>query len=197
MTDREKYHEDKLVFMEMITEFGIVITRANRTTAEDELTRGLRLTFETKIVNIWVCLAVQIYLDIQNKLRENVGKSFSELADIASSAKTSIIKSMDFHEYSTQKAKEWTQNDEDMAFLTNQVSHHLLGSDPLLDLARKMRRKNIPAPYFFYRQHPWLCGLWKYSIQIGPHSISIEFANAWGPSCLAPNCTTPSRKKSS
>jgi hypothetical protein len=85
---------------------------------------------------------------------------------------------LDFHK--DLRIDKWPlQNDEYVKAFSEDISTWILG-DPHRTEARRLKRMNIPAPYFFFRQHPWLCGLWKYYIQIQLQSLAITFVNAWG-----------------
>jgi hypothetical protein len=59
-TAREKVLEDKILLMEMLPEFLVLTMGTKRSPAEDEMMRGLRTTFKTRKVSLWLCFAVQI-----------------------------------------------------------------------------------------------------------------------------------------
>jgi hypothetical protein len=177
-TTREKLNEDKILIMEMLPEFLVLTIGVEQSPAEDEMTRLLRTTFKTKQVTLSLSFAVQLYLDIHNKLRNEVGQAFSQLANIASFARNNIKNTLDFHK--DLRVDNWPkQNDDHMAAFSDEITHWILG-DPHRTAAKQLRRKNIPAPYFFFQQHPWLCGLWKYYIQTQLQTLGVAFANAWG-----------------
>jgi hypothetical protein len=177
-TAREKLKEDKILLLEMLPEFLVLTTGSKRSPAEDEMTRGLRTAFESKKVTLWLCFAVQVYLDIHNRLREEVHRPFEQLTDVATHARKSIKDTSDFHK--DLRIDNWPkQNDDLMVALSEEIMHWILG-DPHRTAARELRRKNIPPPYYFFHQHPWLCGLWKYYIQIQFQTLAVGFINAWG-----------------
>ncbi|KAI8933054.1 hypothetical protein NX059_009700 [Plenodomus lindquistii] len=175
-TPREKFREDKALLMEMLPEFLIV--GCQNTPVDDELTRGLRTAFETKKIPLWLAFALQLYLDIHNCLRDRVDGAFAKLSKAASVARSSIKKSMEFRQElrSDNYPKE---NDAVMLALVKEIEMWII-CDPHRAAAKRHKSINIPEPYRFFRQHPWLCGLWKYRIQIKLHEISVTFANAWG-----------------
>ncbi|KAF2827075.1 hypothetical protein CC86DRAFT_394111 [Ophiobolus disseminans] len=173
-----KFHEDKILLMEVLPEFQVLTMGSKRSPAEDEMTRGLRTVFETKKVSLWLCLAVQLYLDIHNRLRDEVDRSFRELANVADFTRNNIKSTLDFHK--DLRIDNWPgKNDEFMTAFSDEIMHWII-SDPHRAAARQLKRKNLPGPYYFFRQHPWLCGLWKYYIQIQLQSTAIAFVNAWG-----------------
>jgi hypothetical protein len=48
--------------------------------------------------------------------------------------------------------------------------------DQQLIAAQKLKRLNMPEPFYLYHNHPWLCGMWKYFAQMYFHEISIALA---------------------
>ncbi|OAL53575.1 hypothetical protein IQ07DRAFT_677068 [Pyrenochaeta sp. DS3sAY3a] len=175
---RDKFKEDKILMLEMLSEFLVLCIGTPLAPAEDELTRGLRETFKTKKITLWVVFAVQLFLDIHNTLRAEVDQAFASLSDVASLVRNSIKNTFEFHK--DLRIENWPkENDQFMSQFIDQISHYILG-DPQRAAARRLKRVYLPKPYLFFRQHPWLCGLWKYHIQVRYHELSITFANAWG-----------------
>jgi hypothetical protein len=178
-SNREKFQEDKILLLEMLPEFLYHCrTTPERPAAEDELTRGLRTMFQTKKVTLSVAFATTMFLDIHHCLRDGVDYAFKRLADAADFVRNEINQNFEFHK--DLAIVNWPRlNDnilkEFLAFIKFWIQ-----DDPHRQAAMKMKRVNIPKPYHFYRQHPWICGLWKYHIMIRFHELSIVFVNAWG-----------------
>lgn len=79
----------------------------------DELTRGVIEMCKTKKPPIWLAFAAQIFLDIKNILRDQLGKGFSDLRMAGLATKKSIIDHFKFHEsWPKQHERNWAkQND--------------------------------------------------------------------------------------
>ncbi|PLB54962.1 hypothetical protein P170DRAFT_28669 [Aspergillus steynii IBT 23096] len=69
---RERYQEDKIVMLEVLSEFLAFHRGVPSQTFEDEFTRGLRLMFDTHEIPIWLVFAAQVFLDIHHALRGQV-----------------------------------------------------------------------------------------------------------------------------
>jgi hypothetical protein len=99
-------------------------------------------------------------------VRDDVGRFFTELVEIASFAKDNINVYLDFYK-DPRSVTLPNQNDDDdddddddqIAFLTGLISRWIVDGDAHQDLAHKLGRSDIPTPHFYFRQHPWLCGL--------------------------------------
>ncbi|KAH7079740.1 hypothetical protein FB567DRAFT_607183 [Paraphoma chrysanthemicola] len=177
MTARERMQEDKMLIFDMLPEFLMLARKTVACPTEDEFTRGLRLFFMTKHLPLWVCFATQIYIDIHNVLREKAGEPFRQLANITSHTRDNIRRNLDFHKDLSSRI--WPkENDDQMRRISDELARVILG-DPHRALTRRLQRK-IREPYYFFRQHPWQCGLWQYNIQIQNQVMDIGFVNACG-----------------
>jgi hypothetical protein len=176
-SDREKFAEDKNLLLEMLEEFHLYCRTTkppgSRPPVEEELTRGLRIMCEAKEVTLPLAFAIMLFLDIHHILCHEVDFSFQSLRDVAQFVEGNVTEGLDFNEGIDMAA--W-QSDNDRA--VQQFVDTLLfwcHDDQQLTFARKLKRLNIPKPFCLHRNHPWLCGMWKYLAQVRFHELSIAF----------------------
>jgi hypothetical protein len=177
-TNRARFKEDKIILMELLPEFLVLCRQTPRTPAEDEFTRGLRIMFQTHEVPLWLAFAATIFLDIHRILRDQAESCFTNLTNVINVARATIEDNLDFH--TSLRIDNWPkENDEAMLAFSNELKHWIV-DDPHRVEAKRIGRQNIPKPFYLFRHHPWLCGLWKYYCQIQLQSIGVAFVNAWG-----------------
>lgn len=177
-TRREQFQEDKIILFEILPEFMVLCKCTEYAPAEDEFTRGLRNTFETKKVTLWLAFATTLFLDIHHTLRYEVDFCFKKLADTATFVTNNIKNTLEFHK--DLRIENWpAENDQVMVAFSNEIRHWII-EDPHRKAAKQLKRINIPRPYHLFRNHPWSCGLWKYWIQIQFQDTALAFVNAWG-----------------
>ncbi|KAF2703036.1 hypothetical protein K504DRAFT_452005 [Pleomassaria siparia CBS 279.74] len=175
---RDRFLEDKIFLLEMLTEFSTACHASEQFPAEDELTRGLRAMFKTKELTLSLSFAATLFLDIHHILRAQVDSCFGKLQKVASYAQNSIDQNFEFHK--DLHIDNWPRANDDALKEFSDFITKWIRDDVHTKIARYMNRMFMPKPYYLYRKHPWLCGLWKYHIQIRLHEIGIAFSNAWG-----------------
>ncbi|KAH4204566.1 hypothetical protein HBI81_215390 [Parastagonospora nodorum] len=179
---RELFAEDKEILLEMLPEFFYYChttkADASRPPVEDELSRGLRTMFETKEVTLPLAFAATLFLDIQHILDDRVDEGFRRMSDATHFVQANIEEELKFHE--GIELATWPKEN-DMAVQqfvdTLQFWCH---EDQQLSTAIRMKQHDTTGPFFLYRRHPWMCGVWKYYAQMRFHEISIVLVNAWG-----------------
>ncbi|KAF2733386.1 hypothetical protein EJ04DRAFT_513260 [Polyplosphaeria fusca] len=176
--NRDKYLEDKTLLLQLLPEFVVLCKGTERAPAEDEFTRGIRIMCDTKKVCLWLAFASTLFLDVHHTLRDQVDVGFSQLSGTAEYVRTTIKNTLDFHDGVV--FENWPeQNNQFLRVFSDEIKHWV-EDDPHRGAARQLGRKKLPEPNFFFRQHPWSCGLWKYFIQVQFQDLSITLANAWG-----------------
>jgi hypothetical protein len=182
MSNRDKFKEDKILLLEMLPEFfyycRITEPATSRPPVEDELSRGLRTMFKTKEVTLPLAFAAALFLDIHHLLRKEVASGFERLANACNFVEVDIEEEVKFHE--GIKMETWPEENDKAVQQFVETLKFWCHEDQQLIHAKKLGRVNIPERHHIYRQHPWLCGIWKYYVQMRFHEISIVFVNAWG-----------------
>lgn len=80
----------------MLPEFIALTIYTERLPIKDALTRDLRTAFKTKKISLYLLFTTQLYLDIHNRLRDQVDRDFSQLTKVVSSTRHTIHSTLDF-----------------------------------------------------------------------------------------------------
>ncbi|PYH44756.1 uncharacterized protein BP01DRAFT_374453 [Aspergillus saccharolyticus JOP 1030-1] len=79
MSPGQKFEEDKLIMFSLLPEFCMVHTFDLHMPAQDTITGGLTEFTKTKKVTLWLCYAVQVFLDVHHMMRYSVLGAFEDL----------------------------------------------------------------------------------------------------------------------
>jgi hypothetical protein len=175
---RDQFKEDKILLLGMLSEFFTAKFIPEQFPAEDELSRGLQTMFKTKDITLSLIFAATLFLDIHHILRDRVNQCFGRLTATAQYARATISQNFEFHK--DLRIDTWPKENDDAVKGFDEFIKRWIDDDPHLQAAVRTKRVYKPTPHYFFKQHPWSCGLWKYHIQVRLHEISIAFANAWG-----------------
>jgi hypothetical protein len=182
MSNRDKFKEDKILLLEMLPEFFYYCRTTepanSRPPVEDELSRGIRTMFKTKEVTLPLAFAVTLFLDIHHMLRDQAALGFDRLNDLTHFVQVDIEEELKFHD--GINIETWPEDNDKVVQQFVDTLQFWCHEDQQLICAKKLKRVNVPEPFQLYRKHPWLCGIWKYYVQMRFHEISVVFVNAWG-----------------
>jgi hypothetical protein len=181
-SNREKFVEDKILLLEMLEEFYFYFRTTkppgSQPPVEDELIRGLRTMFETKEVTLTLAFATTLFLDIHHILRHDAELGFHRMRNFMQFVQVDVEEGVDFHKGIDMET--WPAENDKAVQQFIETLQFWCRDDQQRIAAQKLKRLNIPIPFCLYRNHPWLCGMWKYYAQMRFHEISIVFVNAWG-----------------
>ncbi|KAL2816714.1 hypothetical protein BJX63DRAFT_430095 [Aspergillus granulosus] len=176
---RDRFQEDKLVLLEILSEFLFLHRLVPVPDPdEDEVTRGLRMMFDTHNIPLWLTFACQIFLDIHHALRESVDKGFHDLKSSAKVVEMSIKLNRNFH--SKLRIKTWPKSNDTafealLEYITMWVDH---------DFTKQVKERHMiwnPSESFkLLKWHPLLCGTRAYNLKARYQDIAITFQGAWG-----------------
>ncbi|KAI9038903.1 uncharacterized protein KD926_010117 [Aspergillus affinis] len=175
---REKFQEDKIVMLDMLSGFSTFHQRVPPQPFEDEFTRGLRLMLKTHIIPIWLVFAAQVFLDIHHALRGNVTRAISDLQVSVGSMEACIKKKLEFH--SSLTVAGWPKKSY-QAFhsMLKEIhwwvdsDHRWVDSDPVVHPEAKIKVR--PREMFkFMKWNPLFCGMLNYNLQRGYKELSLS-----------------------
>lgn len=174
---RDKFKEDKIVLLEILSEFLTLHRTMPPQPFEDEFTRGLRMMFDTHNIPLWLVLAAQVFLDIHHILRAGVTKGFSDLSNSSKIIEKSIKENLDFH--SDLRIAGWPKsNDQAFQALLDDIQKWV-DSDPVEEMKRVFGLR--PGEMFkLMKWHPLLCGMFVYNLKARYLELSLSFQAAWG-----------------
>jgi len=185
LSNAEKFREDKIVLLEALPDFTVLARFTKSILAEDELTRGIRLLLEKKELHLWTLFAAQSFLEAHHVLREDIGTSFDQLQTLGKKAKDAIARVRHFQTSKNLQLENWpAENDQAIQTSILDVIDSWIFHDEIKATMKRMTQKQgLPLPpgeFHLLRQHPLLCGLFAFFINMQMQEAGVTYANAWG-----------------
>jgi len=174
--------EDAVILSELFADV-VVLSRARiDVPAQDELPAGLRImvdgsSFES--MPMYAIFAAQILLDINHRLRSNVSYPLNRLRIAGETAIDSVDQHFQHVDGQCQAEMRNTKDEElkDIKVYTEEwIQTDAIGAAFSKGTASQA---TIP-PFRFFRNHPMLCGLKVFRLQMLLQGIGIGLCNAWG-----------------
>ncbi|MCJ1332503.1 hypothetical protein MMC10_009196 [Thelotrema lepadinum] len=176
-----KFKENQTMLGSFLHEFHesyVVSNVGNCPFPEDELTRGLRLAFETNKLPLWLIFAAQVYLDLYHGLKDDVVDAFVELLGIAATLRKSTQANIQFH---ANLGPGVLPESNDLV-----IDEFLKAVDDFILKDHPMNLKQTPGqPDGFIPNsamsvsHPLRCGLYAYGLRMKYQEIGLMFTNTW------------------
>lgn len=174
---REKYSNDKIIMLEILSDFLTRHRVSHPPPFEDEFTRGLRRMFDKRELPLWLAFAGQVYLNIHHVLCDDVQRGFKEFRRFAKLTESSIRQNLDFH--SDLRIEGWPKrNDQAFEELLRFIDVSI-ASDPTLQ-KQKSFGLSPGEPFKVMKWHPMLCGLATFYLRSRYQELSLSFQSAWG-----------------
>lgn len=181
MSDAQKFQEDKIICTAIFTDFCFLAKFTKNIPAEDELTRGTRIMVNDKKLHIWTLFAARLFIDVHHLLRSELDVPFEQLQDLGTKIKDTWAMTVKFR--GDLKLENWPPQN-DMVIEENLIKliEKWLFEDPVqISMERIVRNVLIPEGRFrLFRQHPLLCGLFAFSLQMRAQEYGVDYVNAWG-----------------
>ena len=183
MSISQRFHEDKVILLELLPEFCVVSMFVVELPVQDEITRAVVEFTQTKKVTIWLSFAVQIFLDMHHAIRNTRIGAFGDLRMSGIRIKKIIE---DFWKLSKThpKPKFWAkEGDEEITRIHSSVKTWT-EDDPLLEV-RKVAKGIVKhgdqthEKHFLLSAHPLLCGLTMLHFNLRMQVIGQGLNNQW------------------
>lgn len=170
----KKVREDMILMSEMVPELFFLVL-CNNMPVEDELVWGIRRMLGKREVDLSVCFALQVFIDIHHGLGEEVTRGFKELQKtnenhlaILKNYAQRIIKYDELKKmvlpglsFTSVFAEEWIKKDGIRAFKRDFYgSRYLTHCGPI-------------KPFLLLSHHPLLCGLLTFVFTLKTQQISL------------------------
>ncbi|EXL39720.1 hypothetical protein FOCG_17691 [Fusarium oxysporum f. sp. radicis-lycopersici 26381] len=172
MDNRQRWAQDKAALLEVVPDITLLF-ELEGIPVLDEFARGVKYMFETQEIPVWLCFAVQNYLDTLRFFGPDVTKALAEFhrfneitADLLDRANLA-----DHHKSDAKK------NFEDMR---NMVRVKINGVDIFtasrMALNRGTRNESASRPSSFLLHNPLFCGLWIHYVRVLFHQTGVGYA---------------------
>lgn len=173
MSLRERYNQDRNILLGFLPDFVLLTELKIALPVEDEFTRGLRDMVKSKQVPVWLAFAAQILLDIHHTLDVNVAQPFHELRLTGLRTKKTLEEASVLAK--SIPSRNWPTQDEDIRQMNDIIDRSISYDVFAVALDRPKEEE-----FSFLKNHPILCGLTMFSINLRMQQIGIGLVNAWG-----------------
>lgn len=183
LSNAEKEREDVIVLMELLPEF-VKISRSNLSMpVQDQLTAGLMKMIETCDINalpMYTIFATEVLLDIHHTLREHAERPFRELQATGMRVVTTLD---DWFRYSrSRRIVNWPQENDEVLKRVRSLAQEWTQEDLMAKtMANTLKGMGVkPRPYHLLKNHPILCGLLTFQLNVLLQEGGMKVCTAWG-----------------
>ncbi|PCD21189.1 hypothetical protein AU210_016615 [Fusarium oxysporum f. sp. radicis-cucumerinum] len=172
MDNRQRWAQDKAALLEVVPDITLLF-ELEGIPVLDELARGVKYMFEAQEIPVWLCFAVQNYLDTLRFFGPNITKVLAEFhrfneitADLLDRANLA-----DYHQNDAKK---------DLEDMRKMVTVKLNGVDIFtasrMALNRSSRNDRASRSSSFLLHNPLFCGLWIHYARVLLHQTGVRYA---------------------
>ncbi|EXM15213.1 hypothetical protein FOTG_16428 [Fusarium oxysporum f. sp. vasinfectum 25433] len=170
--NRQRWAQDKAALLEVVPDITLLF-EIEGIPVLDEFARGVKYMFETQEIPVWLCFAVQNYLDTLRSFGPNITKVLAEFhrfneitADLLDRASLA-----DHHQNDAMK---------DLEDMRKMVTVKLNGVDIFTAsrtaINRSSRNDKASRSSSFLLHNPLFCGLWIHYARVLLHQTGVRYA---------------------
>lgn len=126
----------------------------------DEITRSVKVLFDTKQVHLWGVLSIQIFLDLQRQMEVKARLPLAQLSAYASKAVPCIDNINAWIDKNDSRGSNWSSEQTRFVLRVKRFHQEVLG-DPMIKVKRAFRYPVgviTQEPWYLMKRHPLLCG---------------------------------------
>ena len=181
MTASQRFHEDKIILLQLLPDFSFLQRIKLKPPVEDEITRGVIDFVKNKKIPLWLSFAAQIFLDVHHELRYSNAKAFGDLRLSGLRIKKIIEEYWELSK-SFPKPQFWPKEGESIIKHIHSTVEAWVLDDPILSLKTRGFPPNLvpeQEKHDLLRQHPVLCGLTMFHLNLRMQEIGLCLINQW------------------
>ncbi|KAH9812435.1 hypothetical protein DFH28DRAFT_930873 [Melampsora americana] len=197
MSLRQITAQDRVILIELFSEFCILERTKVSDQYHDEFTKGIRKLYDTKnnSIPIWLVFAAQVFLDTNSVLGPDVTRPFDELQRAAKQVDTNLDRFFASRQ-GVPDFELWPRSQTDtLRCLQKEVVQNYVLADRMTKLkiaCKNSIERRTPAgrqlyndidigpPFNLHKQHPLLCGTELLALRLLSQDAGITVASAWG-----------------
>ncbi|KAJ9217494.1 hypothetical protein DTO166G4_1125 [Paecilomyces variotii] len=177
----EKFNEDKIILLSIMPEFCMFDTFRIQMPTEDVITRGLAEFVKTKRVDLWLCFASQVFLDVHHIMRHSTLGAFGDLRMSGLRIQKTIDDYLQLSKTHPQP-KFWPKAaDDEIRNIKSAVKTWVI-EDPFQDIRVRSGLDRIGSPpekHALLSQHAILCGLILFNLNMGMQYVGQKLVTQW------------------
>ncbi|KAL5340459.1 hypothetical protein BJX70DRAFT_361012 [Aspergillus crustosus] len=177
----QRFKEDKIILLSILPEFCMLDTFKLQMPAEDVITRGIAEFAKTKNVSLWLCFASQIFLDIHHSMRHSALGAFGDLRMSGLRIQKTIKEYQDLSK-TYPPPKFWPkEGDQEIQAISSTVEAWIIQDlfHEIRVAAGLDRVGPPPEKHVFLSQHPLLCGLFLFNLNLRMQFSGQQLVSQW------------------
>lgn len=193
---REITAQDRVLLIELFSEFCILEYCKASDQFEDEFTKGIRKLYDIKnnSITIWQVFAAQVFLDTNSILGPEVTRPFEELQRAAKQVDTNLDRFFTSRQ-GVPPFELWPRSQNDMLRYFQKEVVQVMLTDTMTEMKNTCRshleRRTaagrqlhddivIGPPFNLRKQHPLLCGTELLALRLVSQDMGIIIGSCWG-----------------
>ncbi|KAK2685023.1 hypothetical protein QWA68_016374 [Fusarium oxysporum] len=170
--NRQRWAQDKAALLEVVPDITLLF-EIEGIPVLDEFARGVKYMFETQEIPVWLCFAVQNYLDTLRSFGPNITKVLAEFHRF-NEITTDLLDRANLADHHQNDAKK------DLEDMRKMVTVKLNGVDIFtasrMALNRSSRNDRASRSSSFLLHNPLFCGLWIHYARVLLHQAGVRYA---------------------
>ncbi|EXK76386.1 hypothetical protein FOQG_18873 [Fusarium oxysporum f. sp. raphani 54005] len=172
MDNRQRWAQDKAAALEVVPDITLLF-ELEGIPVLDEFARGIKYIFETEEIPVWLCFAVQNYLDTLRFFGPNVTDALAEFHRF-NEITAELLDRANLADYHQNDAKK------DFKDMRKMVTVKINGVDIFtasrMALNRGSRNESASRSSSFLLHNPLFCGLWIHYARVMFHQTGVRYA---------------------
>ncbi|KAG6980387.1 hypothetical protein FocnCong_v009731 [Fusarium oxysporum f. sp. conglutinans] len=172
MDNRQRWAQDKAALLEVVPDITLLF-ELQGIPVLDEFARGIKYMFETEDIPVWLCFAVQNYLDTLRFFGPNVTNALAEFYRF-NEITAELLDRANLADYHQNDAKK------DFKDMRKMVTVKINGVDIFtasrMALNRSSRNESASRSSSFLLHNPLFCGLWIHYARVLFHQTGVRYA---------------------
>ncbi|KAH7184321.1 hypothetical protein BKA60DRAFT_588785 [Fusarium oxysporum] len=172
MDNRQRWAQDKAALLEVVPDITLLF-ELEGIPVLDEFARGIKCMFETEEVPVWLCFAVQNYLDTLRFFGHNVTNALAEFHRF-NEITAELLNRASLADYHQNDAKKYFKDMRKM--VTVKINDVDIFTASRMALNRGRRNESPSRSSSFLLHNPLFCGLWIHYARVLFHQTGIRYA---------------------
>ncbi|KAH7191415.1 hypothetical protein BKA60DRAFT_584785 [Fusarium oxysporum] len=172
MDNRQRWAQDKAALLEVVPDITLLF-ELEGIPVLDGFARGIKCMFETEVVPVWLCFAVQNYLDTLRFFGHNVTNALAEFHRF-NEITAELLDRASLADYHQNDAKKYFKDMRKM--VTVKINDVDIFTASRMALNRGRRNESASRSSSFLLHNPLFCGLWIHYARVLFHQTGIRYA---------------------
>ncbi|RKL04432.1 hypothetical protein BFJ70_g17207 [Fusarium oxysporum] len=169
--NRQRWAQDKAALLEVVPDITLLF-EIEGIPVLDEFARGVKYMFETQEIPVWLCFAMQNYLDTLRSFRPNITKVLAEFHRF-NEITADLLDCANLADYHQNDAKKDLEDIYKMVMVKLNGVDIFIASRMALDCSSCNNRASRSSSFLLYNQ--LFCGLWIHYARVLLHQTGARY----------------------